>query len=329
MASTEAEKAIESESSPPSETELSPILRIFGLALLTAFSIEVTKLCLSPVYGTSPSIPYPFSSEINVLIVVFITTSELSPALLSRLLYFTPILGCAVPTILSQSFQFSSQFGASWGPLLTSLMTVLPLLYLSLLQIVQDNMTLAKQTPDLWSSLGPFPNAPLLAAAYGMIYTFRGVAALCLKFLIVTLGGEVFSRFGMQVVVSLFFAAWAWQRKQYWVVPLALLSVFNLHVPIFWNNPRLRSVLEKEGYALVARQESVTGYISVLDNIKDGFRVMRCDHSLLGGEWFKQEVGSKLKEPVYAIFVMLEAVRLVQTKISPPKADADKKALVV
>ena len=91
-------------------------------------------------------------------------------------------------------------------------------------------------------------------------------------------------------------------------------------------------MLEREGYALLARQESVTGYISVLDNVKEGFRVMRCDHSLLGGEWLKQEAGSILREPVYAIFVMLEAVRLVETvgmKRAPAKADVNKNALVM
>ena len=72
--------------------------------------------------------------------------------------------------------------------------------------------------------------------------------------------------------------------------------------------------LASEGYAVVDRQESVTGYISVLENVKDSFRALRCDHSLLGGEWLNYPTGNapRLKEPIYAIFVTLEAVRLAQ-----------------
>ena len=66
------------------------------------------------------------------------------------------------------------------------------------------------------------------------------------------------------------------------------------------------------------RRESVTGYVSVLDNTEAGYRVMRCDHSLLGGEWQKAPKGLEhlarggFKEPIYAVFVLLEAVRLVE-----------------
>ena len=327
--SASSEKEVQKTSPEKEAQKTSPIPRIFGFTLLTALSIELTKLCLSPVYGSSPSIPYYFNWEINVLAVVFITNSEASPALQSRLTYFAPVIGCAILPILGQSFQFSDQFGPSWGPLLTSLVTVLPLLYVSMLQVLQDNLTLARQTPDLLSLLGPFPNVPLLLATWGTFYGFRRVVAIALQFSISHLGTPLFTRFGLQVLLSSVFATWAWNRKQYWAISLTLIGICSLHVPAFWNDARLHSVLEREGYALVARQESVTGYISVLENVKDGFRVMRCDHSLLGGIWTEQEIGSKLKEPVYAIFVMLEAVRLVQSTMSPPKADVDKKALIM
>ncbi|KAI4273911.1 MAG: hypothetical protein L6R38_006238, partial [Xanthoria sp. 2 TBL-2021] len=90
--------------------------------------------------------------------------------------------------------------------------------------------------------------------------------------------------------------------------------LFSVYSPLPYSNTYLNTNLQHHGYSLIARQESYTGYISVLDNNKDGFRVMRCDHSLLGGEWFPQPGHeSQLREPVYAIFVMLEAVRLVQS----------------
>ena len=333
--------AVSSKMAPPDEIPTeeraqpagSQIPRIFGLMLLTATSMELSRLCLSPVYGSSAR-PYHFNWEINLVALVFITNAELSTQRQRYLVSAIPILGCAIPTILSQSFQLSSQMGPSWGPTITSLLTVLPLMYISLLQVFQDNIELAKQSPGLMESLGPYPTAPLLVAAWGTLYMFRKVTALALQLCINTFGTMTFTRFGMQAILSLVFAASAPSKIRYWMISLAFLSIFNIHVPAIWNDARLHTVLKNEGYAMVARQESVTGYISVLDNVKDGFRVMRCDHSLLGGEWLNKEAGStsKLREPVYAIFVMLEAVRLAETKSMKKltaKPDSERNALVV
>ncbi|EQK98301.1 spermine/spermidine synthase [Ophiocordyceps sinensis CO18] len=81
-----------------------------------------------------------------------------------------------------------------------------------------------------------------------------------------------------------------------------------------------------DGWLLLDRRESVTGYVSVLQSLQDGFRVMRCDHSLLGGDWIDKRQ-AKLPEPIYGVFVMLEAVRLAETE--SPVPDEDAHALVV
>ncbi|KAI4197590.1 MAG: hypothetical protein LQ350_005823 [Teloschistes chrysophthalmus] len=108
-------------------------------------------------------------------------------------------------------------------------------------------------------------------------------------------------------------------------LPLLHTVFYTAHIPFPYSDHILNATLHDHGYSLVARQESVTGYISVLDNVKDGFRVMRCDHSLLGGEWHPQPgMRSGLREPVYAIFVMLEAVRLVEPAAGPSAAADDK-----
>ncbi|KAI9783298.1 MAG: hypothetical protein M1816_001430 [Peltula sp. TS41687] len=73
-------------------------------------------------------------------------------------------------------------------------------------------------------------------------------------------------------------------------------------------------------WTVITRQESITGYISVLENADMQLRVLRCDHSLLGGEWLPpsgRKHKSKVREPIYAVFAMLEAVRLVE--ISGPE----------
>jgi hypothetical protein len=83
----------------------------------------------------------------------------------------------------------------------------------------------------------------------------------------------------------------------------------------------------RDGWALIDRQESLTGYISIIESPEKGFRVMRCDHSLLGGEWLANTKRNIIPEPIYGVFVMLEAVRLVEVKTSVP--DSEAKALVM
>lgn len=86
--------------------------------------------------------------------------------------------------------------------------------------------------------------------------------------------------------------------------------------PLCVLSPSLNATLAPYNHSIIARTESVTGYVSVLDNFEMGYRVLRCDHSLLGGEWQRAPkgfpVGEKFKEPIYAIFVTMEAVRLVE-----------------
>lgn len=59
---------------------------------------------------------------------------------------------------------------------------------------------------------------------------------------------------------------------------------------------------------------------------------MRCDHSLLGGEFWvddqRREEGITVPEPIYAVFAMLEAVRLIEGS-GQARPDDDKNALVM
>lgn len=61
----------------------------------------------------------------------------------------------------------------------------------------------------------------------------------------------------------------------------------------------------------------------MLDNTQLGYRVLRADHSLLGGEWHYKPRG--VREPIYSIFVILEAVRLVD----PPPVNTKPRALAI
>lgn len=39
---------------------------------------------------------------------------------------------------------------------------------------------------------------------------------------------------------------------------------------------------------MLSSEQSRTGRVVVGDNLKDGYRFLRCDHSILGGRWFRE-----------------------------------------
>jgi hypothetical protein len=106
-----------------------------------------------------------------------------------------------------------------------------------------------------------------------------------------------------------------------------LQAFYNTHVPSTSLTNQLNSTLQTTNWTLLERAESLTGYISIIESAEKGFRVMRCDHSLLGGEWLPSITRTGRTEPIYGIFVMLEAVRLV--KVENPVPDKEAKALVM
>eukprot|EP00124_Ichthyophonus_hoferi_P002624 Ihof_evm4s187 gene=Ihof_evmTU4s187 len=65
-----------------------------------------------------------------------------------------------------------------------------------------------------------------------------------------------------------------------------------------WNTDR---------FLLVDRKSSTTGIISVIDDLQEGLRLMKADHSLLGGRYNDTEQSS-----IYSIFHVHEAVRLAR-----------------
>ena len=131
----------------------------------------------------------------------------------------------------------------------------------------------------------------------------------------------LYSRFGFQAVAALMYTPLGASLERSKLIITALLPLLHLvfvcpHVQMPYNTNVLNRTLQAEGYSLVARQESLTGYISVIDNLNQGYRVMRCDHSLLGGEYLRKPRGSRYNEPVYTIFLTLEAVRLLRMHTS-------------
>ncbi len=150
-----------------------------------------------------------------------------------------------------------------------------------------------------------------------------------------TYAGRTFlnTRIGLEMVLAASYALMAPSRMLLYTLPALLhTALLNTHLPTPMALSSLNSTLGSAGWSILDRRESITGYISVVESIDQGFRVMRCDHSLLGGEWVKflgvgQFKGNQVAEPIYGVFAMLEAVRLVE--VPRPVPDRQAKALVM
>ena len=337
---TQADPKQNDASIPQSPTEREPLpslwlslTRAFGILALTAASVELCRLCLSPIYDAMSSTYHP-SWEINIVALVYVVESELGDPAQRYLSAVTPTFGCIAPIVLSFCLDYSGLMGPRWGPLLTSFATILPSIFFSLSNVLRDVVKIL-ESRQLIQHMGPLPAAPPLLVLWVVLHRLRKFCRFFLQLCVASSRTFICTRFGLQFVLSIGHAVWAVTKRQFWAVPLALVTVFNTHIPTAFNDRRLNATLQEDGYLLLARQESVTGYISVLDNIEDEFRVMRCDHSLLGGEWLIEPAAGviqRLREPIYSVFVILEAVRLVEAEALKGRQsmpDNEKSALVM
>ncbi|KAF9894539.1 hypothetical protein FE257_006424 [Aspergillus nanangensis] len=297
-----------------------------ALLVLVAFSSPVFLLTLAPVYGTTPShIFHNYGVAIAGGVGWFLKDiiHRLSGG---RMPYLLPALAFWVPTIQNFIFQQSSSLGNPTGPLFTDIFCFYPLVLLTVAsagKLLQSGLHL-NQHGDLVSEHVPFLGSYAIYSighvfAEGIISKFLGSAFF-------------FSRTGLQLFIATLYSVAVPSKLLVLAIPSILFSfTANPHLHTSRATAVLNTALHEEGYALVARQDSSTGYISVLDNLEDGFRVMRCDHSLLGGQWIKEyrHYKPELKDPIYAVFTMLEAVRLVETDHGAPRVDASSKALVI
>ncbi|PLN75207.1 putative spermine/spermidine synthase [Aspergillus taichungensis] len=293
---------------------------------LAAFSSPVTLRAMSPVYGGAPSHIFHGYGAGVVAAAAWFLKDHVHRLSRRKAVYFLPILAFWIPTVQYLMFQQSSLLGNPLGPLLTDIFTFYPLLFLSVacagkwvqlgLRVENDGDLMAEHVPLLGS---------YVVYAVGLKFAKAFIARFIGSFYLFTSGG-------LQLIIAALYSAAIPSKLLLLALPSILFSTTaNVHMPFGRTTAAMDSALHEEGYALVARQESTTGYISVLDNLEDGFRVMRCDHSLLGGQWTKthRNYDPAVKDPIYAVFTMLEAVRLVEDVNGGPRTDAGRNALVI
>ena len=306
---------------------------------LTAASRELTSICLAPIYGSlNAQHPLKWVPDIITLLtlhLIVIMTNLTSYQIdldvhVDKLSSMITVLGSSQATFLSYASQLSTKLGPQSGPVLARLLSsfFLPLAVVPFTLLAWHEQTYA---PHVGKRYWRASQLVMIYVVYGLFFVIEHFLQWLLYRYQSTL--FAFGSYGMQALLS---AAFAMCSRRLWL-PTSILFIFALssvHIQLRPNIPRLNTYLAVEGYSVIDRQESITGYISVLDNLKAGFRVLRCDHSLLGGEWIRypEGVSPRLREPIYAIFVTLEAVRLAQTRSSQavqPKPVAEQKALMM
>jgi hypothetical protein len=288
------------------------------LLCLAAIYSNVSQLTLSPVYGS-------YSSAIwhHLLIVVACFAGWSLNLFIQRRTFvhpsfFLPVIAAYIPMIQFSLFKLSGYMGANLGPLVTEALTLIPLIVFSVscTAIQLDNLDIFP--PGRYRFLTDSVPGTLsyvffkIAESYTWDIIVKGIGASFLQ-----------TRLGLQILMTGLYTLLAPSKLLVFSIPALLhTAILNTHVPTPYATNLLNVTLNSTGWSLLDRQESLTGYISIIESAKQGFRVMRCDHSLLGGEWIQSNKVT-FPEPIYAIFVQLEAIRLVEVPVSVPDKDAN------
>ena len=309
---------------PPKPNTFRYLMQAICLICLAALSSPLSQLKLAPVYGSIPSSQFHHIGSALLALLALTRRSLVARWIPLRVPVYLQVLACWIPTLQFLLIKFSTQLGPTNGPLLTEALTYYPLLFFTaytasgLLQSAQIDRYVHRS----------FGDTVLGLAAYG---TFTICEGLAWPLLVWTSSlSQHLTRTAIQLIVGGVYSAISPSKMHIaTIAPLLLTMIIDPHTTSPSATRLLQSSLQLQNWTLLDRGDSITGYVSVLENQSMQYRVLRCDHSLLGGEWQvtdqRKKDGIVVPEPIYAVFEMLEAVRLVQTP-SSTKPDSTKNA---
>ena len=321
-----------------------PVSSLQAVALLSILSLVsyVSQIVLHPVYGSVGT----HLHHCNVVLTISTATSLLTffgfdrRRLQSQTWKAIALILISAPLILPTLFRFSRQWGPIWGPILTQAVMTWPCVFLTSHDISRRVLNEIRRVEIHSFSLHAF----LALSTAVPLTVFLNISEQFLGRYFQPFIGVFWSRFSIFVylgIFALFVDNLPINRSKFTalvlvvaaVVPIALLVLSRPHV-ITGVNSGLLARLPSE-YTYLDRRESITGMITVVENSQHGYRVLKCDHSLLGGLWTgikwkelsdRGVVGQDLEkrsvdeaESVYSAFLLQEAARLVQR---PQKQDA-------
>ncbi|KAK5001479.1 hypothetical protein LTR28_012597, partial [Elasticomyces elasticus] len=293
---------------------------------LAALWSPISQLSLSPVYGSLPTAQYHGMAKTAAFPLAFLGKDRLKKILPANTRQYIPVLAYWLPVMQYYLFKCSTVFGPTLGPVITESLTYWPILILSafcaadILEVIKPRLGLSPKFADAIPVFGSVIYFTIAEKLFG-----AGISS--------TVGSaDLLTRINMELVIASAYAISSPSKLVLFAIPAMLHTVrVNPHYSSSHTTNLLNTTLHSYNWNLLERRESVTGYVSVLENLEQGFRVLRCDHSLLGGEWLvteeRRQQGVIVEEPIYAVFEMLEAVRLVDN-VGATKGGQDENALV-
>jgi hypothetical protein len=298
----------------PASSILKNAGRATAFLLIAGIASPVSQLNLSPVYGSIPASLHHQRAITATSVLAFIIKGSLKRFIPAGIADYIAVFAYWTPAIQFLLFQYSGQLGIEYGPLLIESLTYLPLLFLCCIAATDLLDTL---DPTQLSLPPTVAEALIPLASY---FTISSAAKLAGSILPGFIGTHMyFTRVGLQLLIGSASAFLAPSAVILFAFPAILHTLYaNPHYPSDYAFQKANATLySNQNFTLLARQESITGYVSVLENDADtSFRLMRCDHSLLGGEWLvtpvAYEKGQRQRETIFSVFVLLEAVRLVE-----------------
>ncbi|KAF2758425.1 spermine/spermidine synthase family protein [Pseudovirgaria hyperparasitica] len=322
-------QAVRKEALKTEPSVLSNVGKAVLLLAVAGAATTVSQLSLSPVYGSIPSALFHQRAVTGTALSAVMarhsrTLKRYVPRNLSE---FIPLLAYWIPPIQFIMFKLSGHLGPIYGPLITEMVTYLPLLFM-VVYAAGDLIDTIDLRQLQWNSTVIDMIGPVLS--YIIVTISSKVTALQLPGAMST--NQFLTRSGLQLLLASIFAA---ASTSFWVVlavpAMIHTMIANPHYHGVKATAALNSTLAVYNYTILERRESLTGYVSVLEDHNNYFRILRCDHSLLGGNWLltpeRIAQGFIMPETIYSVFTMLEAVRLVETP--KPKPDSEKSALVI
>lgn len=297
--------------------------RVVLFLALGAASANASVASLSPAFGGIPSNLWHSTLVATALFAGWSSNLHIRRLLPENrpLALWLPLLAAYAPVF--QTFlapPIANQLGARWGPVAIEALTLFPVLAASIscaaMELeyatnLDEVITLPKWIGDALPGIGSWSVYKLAEA-----YTIVAGSPIASSSPVSAFIGWLQTRVARQVALALAYCLAAPSRIAIYAIPALLHTlVLNAHLAgAPWALDATNRALQQDSsdqWVVLDRRESITGYVSVVESLTQGFRVLRCDHSLLGGEWTKY-AGKIVAEPIYGVFVMMEAVRLVE-----------------
>lgn len=337
---------------------VSQILPLLAKLLVLSFVSYISQIILSPIYGSTgtslhhSNVTFTISTSTSLFTFLGFFSLDSLPAHNSKTL---GIILIASPLLLPALFTYSSQWGPVWGPVLTQAVLTWPAVAI----VTHDISKYILKTIGIWEIRHSIALPAFLALSTSIgITVFLHFSEQFLYFEYVHPWiGIYWSRFSSLLYLGLATllidnipsGIKSPRAREQWYTLFITYATFLPFVIIAMNRGHVQSSLSPgllarlpSEYTYLARRESITGMISVVENSEKGFRVLKCDHSLLGGVWYgikynelaaqgipPEELDQRTleeAESVYTAFLVQEAVRLVKR---PDIELRDQKALIM